>query len=175
MGQLLFEQNNNNLPSPSLTISNGTLLFAPFLVNDNISLGTLNVLLTKSAANMTFTVSLGLYSLTGSTLSIANSASRSFSSTNSGQAFFLSMATTSATQNISAGVWWFGFLLSTGGNSNLGFHGGFNVAVSNPFPGSFIGGRMTDSTNALPSSYATSDLDTTGADALYVPYLLITA
>lgn len=175
MGQLLFEQNMQLLNSPNLlTINNGSLSFFPFNIRDSISFGTLNFLMGKTNNNVTFTMSVGLYSLTGSTLSLTNSISETFSSTNVVQKFYMSLTATSAAQNITPGTWFLGMLVSTGGNSDLSLNGA-TINPGNAFPGAFIGGAMTDSTNALPSSYATSNLDITGSNPVSVPLILLTA
>src|SRR3990167_7544275 len=160
MAQLNFHK---NLPMPpiiddSIAASNGTLSFSPFYPSGSISWATINFLISYASSNKTLSV--GLYSLTGSTLSLANSASRSVNS--SFNRIYISLTATSATQNITPGNWWLGLLISTAGTSGFAFAGQTRIDPSNAFPGAFIGGRMTDSTNALPASYATSDLDTTG-------------
>ena|SRR3990167_2514823 len=174
MTQLNFIQNFNYSPDEFIRISNATLSFVPFQVADSISFLTMNIPLSYSSANMTHTFSLGLYSLTGSSLSLANSISGSISMSAGGRSYF-SMTGTSATQNISAGDWWFGVLVSTGGNSVLDIVGQTILNPLNAFVGNFIGGRMTDSTGALPSSYATSNLDVTGTDAMNIPFIMLSS
>jgi hypothetical protein len=93
------------------------------------------------------------------------------------QQYWISFTNTSATQNITPGTWYFGIVLSfnpssTGFDTHL-LRGHRGFSAENAFPGSFIWGRMTATTGALPSSYATSDLDTTGMDAMGVPYILL--
>ena len=174
MGQLNFAQNFNYIPSQFKIISNGTLSFVPFELADSISFLTMNLGISNSSANMTYTFSVGLYSLTGSSLSLANSISASISRSNSVRGYF-SLTATSAAQNITPGNWWFGILVSTGGNSDIELIGQTTVNPLNAFPGAFIGGRMTASTAALPASYATSDLDTTGDDAMNIPMIILSS
>ena len=69
MPQLNFEQNFNFMANQRIRVSNGTLSFVPFMINDSISFLTMNILITNTSANMTFTGSFGLYSLNASTLS----------------------------------------------------------------------------------------------------------
>ena len=175
MSQLNFEQNFNFLPGGQfIRVSNGTISYIPFLVNDSISFLTMNIPVSNSSANMTHTFSIGLYSLTGSTLSLANSISGSLSRSNSARSYF-SLVATSAVQNITPGNWWFGILISTGGNSVLDLIGQSTINPNNAFPVGFIGGRMTDSTAALPGSIATSALDITGNDAMNVPCIILSS
>ena len=175
MGQLNFEYNINYHPrGAARTISNGTISFIPFNIQDSISLLTLNIAGNGSSANRTLTLSFGLYSLNGISLIIANSLSASMSMDNN-LAKFVSLTATSAAQNITPGTWFWGMLFSTGGNANFSIHGQVNVNPANAFAGGFIGGVMTDSTGALPTSIATSDLNITGLDAMFVPYILLNA
>ena len=118
------------------------------------------------------TVQFGLYSLNGSTLSLANSASNSISFSNA--ISWISMVT-SATQNISPGAWYFALNLLSSQTSNLSMYANSSINPGNAIPGGFLMGRMTASTNAMPASIATSDLDITGSDATRQPYIIITA
>lgn len=186
MPQLSFQQNYNHMPSFSNAISQGTLSFIPFNIDDSISFKTLNVgmeVTLSSLGNISFTLSLGLYSLTGNSVSLANSISLSRSSNNGLGAttsqLYISATATSATQNITPGTWFWG-IVGTSNASLLGdaawsLYIGSLTNAGNAFPGGFIGGRMTASTNALPESYATSDLDITGNDAMGVPYILLSS
>lgn len=126
----------------------------------------------KEGTNSTLkhTFSIGLYSLNGSTLSLANSASGTRTQNSFG---YFTITATSATQNITPGTWWFGFLLSTTGSSGNSIYGQTGLPVGNAFPGGFMGGRMTESTGALPTAYSTSNLDTTGADSNQVPMIIL--
>lgn len=122
--------------------------------------------------------SFGLYSLTGSTLSLANSASGEFdvpliaSNFNS----FHSMVT-SATQNITPGTWYFALNFNTSGvnANNFSFFANSTAAPVNAIPNGLVMGRMTASTGAMPDSIATSELDVTNSDAIRQPYIIITA
>lgn len=173
MPQLNFESNFPVLPIERAVISDATLSFCPINIQDSISLNTVNMAW-SFASSLTLSISLGFYSLTGSTLSLANSLSNTIARTTSG-AGYVSFTNISATQNITPGTWWFGILARTATNSNASFYGQTIINPANAFPGGFIGGRMTDSTNVLPSSYATSDLDITGDDAMAVPMVIISA
>ena len=123
------------------------------------------------------TLQFGLFSLNGSTLSLANSASRTIEHTDSANSWY-SMVT-SATQNISPGAWYFGVNFFTGGevtaHSSASLLGNSTFNPGNAIPGGFLMGRMTASTTAIPASIATSDLDITGSDAIRQPYIIITA
>ena len=119
MGQLTFAQ---NIPYPgelAIAISEATLTVFPFNVYDSISFKTANLAYNlisvatgagpgSTVTQRTANVSLGLYSLNGSTLSLANSVSRTISfpsltAATSRQAGYISMSGTSATQNITPG------------------------------------------------------------------------
>ena len=155
------------------SISANTLLFAPFNLYESISLKTLNIAISADGTAKTMTFKLGLYSLTNSSLSILNSFSGSY--TNSNQLRYLSFTDVSATSNLTPGTWFWGMLVSFSSTSNVSYHGGFTVNPANAFAGNFIGGRMTASTSELPSTYNTSDLDTTGSDGLFVPVIILSA
>ena len=121
------------------------------------------------------TFSLGLYSLTGSTFSLANSASASDSFVSCSANYFVWVSLiTSATQNISPGPWYFAYNIRQAGGAIGNFYGVNPVNPVNANP-AMIRGRMTASTNALPASIATSDLDITGGDANRQYYIIITA
>lgn len=128
------------------------------------------------------TVSFGLYSLNGSSLSLANSASLSSSMTNG----FLRWLTfqTSATQDITPGNWYFGMMSSTAGT------GSFSLLVNNAtnigivsnviYNGNFVRGAFSATTTAFPASIATSDLikePVVSGDQgkFFHPYILISA
>lgn len=179
MPQLNFEYNIGALNDNAKGINQATLSFVPFIVRDSISFATMNIAMEHSGAGgKTNSISIGLYSLNGSTLSLANSISRTATYGGGGENYYVSLADTSATQNITPGTWWWGFLFSTAGaNRSLigGVIDGLLLNAVNAFPGAFIGGAMTDSTNALPSSMATSDLDTTGSGAMFVPFIILSA
>lgn len=122
--------------------------------------------------------SFGLYSMNGSTLSLANSASGEFDVPLVASQFFSwhSLAT-SATQNISPGPWYFALNFNTAGvnATNFAVFGNSSINPGNAVPGGFLMGRMTAATTAMPASIATSDLDITASDALRQPYVIITA
>ena len=178
MGQLNFEQNFEyffaNMTANAFSI--GSVLFAPLNVRESISLINVHINpLFGSSANQTKSFYLGLYSLSGSILSIVNSLSVTIS-TNDGRSYMplLSFSNTSATQNVTPGTWFLGILASTAGRSELSLLGRFTASPDNAFPGAFIGGLMTETTNALPSSMAISNLDITGRPELSTPYILLT-
>lgn len=176
MPQLNFALNGFVFTPPTFaTVNNGSLSFIPFSPTGSISFLTMNVphLLTNS--NMTFTMSFGLYSLTDSSLSLINSISGTHSGAVASKRY-ASLTATSAAQNISPGTWFFGLLYSTGGVSNLRVYGGLASAIgANAFPGGFIGGAMTDSTSALPSLIATSDLNITGTGSIIEAQIILSA
>lgn len=175
MAQLNFHQEYYITPTIITGISDGTLSFVPLNIRDSVSLNTVNMWISFSSAAQTHTFNIGLYSLTGSTLSIANSISGTISASNN-QRRYISFTATSATQNITPGTWWFGLLIRTSGNANISLDAANIINAQNAFPGAFTGGRMSVSTNAIPASIATSDLDITGSDATALrPIIIISA
>lgn len=168
----------NNLMSVSTDASTKAFMsFTPFQVYESVSLNTLHYYAKFSGgtASESITISMGLYSLNGSSLSLSNSGSMSLSLGNASTAIWHDMTTFSATQNVTPGAWWFGFNFSFS-QVGLGSIGGATqLDPANAFPGAFTGGRMTVTTSVLPASYATSDLDITGKDANYVPNIIISA
>ena len=157
-------------------ISVNTVSFFPFNVFDSISLLTLNMPITVGSNN-SVTFEFGLYSISGSSLFLTNTISGATSVGAALSRVYLSCTDVSSAQNITPGTWFFGLRVSASGGSstNISYLRCANVAVSNAFPGGFIGGRMTDSTAALPASIATSDLDTTGTDAMTQPNIILSA
>ena len=161
---------SNNLP----VISQGTIRFIGFNFPGSISLRTINFNVNGSDANRTLSLLLGLYSLNGNTLSLANSISGTVRASQNGL-YFLPLTATSSAQNITPGTWYFGLLCTISSNTNLSFRGITLSTINNAFPGAFYAGLMTDSTSALPASYATSDLDITGGDEVAIPMILLSA
>lgn len=157
--------------------SNGTL--SVHAVNIPLSISFNNVVMLMSVSsdalsNFSGTLQFGLYSLNGSTLSLANSASAANLIITTAYSW-ISMVT-SATQNISPGAWYFAANLfsGVGDHTSVSLFGNSSLNIGNA-PPVFVRGRMTASTNAMPASIATSDMDITGSDATRQPYIIITA
>lgn len=150
---------------------------------DSISFNNVALILSKTgASSQTASFSFGLFSMNGATLSLANSASNTFSAAAT-TVHWLTLAT-SATQNISAGNWFYGMLISTtgsGGVSMIGNEGIVNAAANGyrgfgPPAGPFFRGNLKVSTNAMPTSIATSDCNTEVSDFTGTyPYIVISA
>lgn len=164
----------------NIAYSDGTLSVHAVNIPLSISFNQVVALMSISSAALSAlsaTLQFGLYSLNGSTLSLANSASNTVEHTNSAYSWY-SMVT-SATQNVSPGAWYFAVNLFTGGiatdHSSASFFANSSFNPANAIPGGFLMGRVTASTNAMPASIATSDLDITGSDAIRQPYIIITA
>lgn len=182
MGQLNFAKNFVSPPQDLVILGRTNYerrinIFA-FNFLESISFKTINFCFNFGSNDaFAFSLSLGLYSLNGSTLSLANSLSQTYASTftSANNALYLSMTNTSATQNITPGTWYFGMLVSTGGNSLQRVRGQLTVSAANAFPGGVIGGQYTASTTQLLASIATSDLDTIGQEELSVPYIILSA
>lgn len=180
-----FENFPGHLGANFNGLSNNTLSVHAVNIPLSLSFNTPVVLfraqtLVSTDFTATAQVYLGLYSLNGSTLSLANSASASSTySSNGGQFTSWMSLNTSATQNITPGTWYFGIVgsISGSGGGGIGFPlwGNSSINPGNAIPGGFLMGRMTASTTAMPASIATSDLDITGSDAIKQLYIIITA
>ena len=151
--------------------SNGILSIHAVNIPLSLSFNYPVVLVSRPDSGGTQTIQFGLFSLNGSTFSLANSASQSIGFSNAASWITL---VTSATQNISPGAWYFAINAFSSGTSNLSFYINSSVSPENAQP-VFIMGRMTETTNAMPGSIATSGLDITGSDATRQPYIILTA
>jgi hypothetical protein len=130
---------------------------------------------TTSSTGRTQSISFGLYSLNGSTLSLANSASTLLQFSSNEQVTSWYTLATSATQNITPGTWYFAINVKTSGAGGLSFYGNSSINPVNAIPGGFLMGHRTATTAGLPESIATSDFDITGSDAVKQAYIIITA
>lgn len=170
---------------PSLhTLSNITLYSSNLIMIQGVyipgSLSFVNVMVLKSqgATANTQTYRFALYSLNGSTLSLANSASK----TDSVQALAWVTLVTSATQDITPGNWYLAFMSATAGanGSLMGNPQPQAPLLNYPYGGVFVRGYYPTTTTDFPASIATSDLSKEGSAvsagaALNFPYILITA
>lgn len=175
MAQISTWMNIWNLQgNTSLNVNNNSVTFFPMNFYESISLLTLFMPIRNNNTLGSVSLSLGLYSRTGGTLSIANIISQTYGKTN-GNNWYMSATATSSAQNITPGTWWWGINFSRQ-NSSVSMNP-FAVPVSvpaNSFPG-FYGGAMTVSTAALPNSVATSDLDVTFNDSTFdTPIIILT-
>ena len=146
----------------------------------SISLNTVVYLFSNGAGgagqSRTLTVRFGLYSLNGSTLSLANSGSVQWTYNSVSRVSWISLTAFSSAQNITPGAWYFAFNKSGSGDGIDDFYlGNSSVNPGNGIPGGFLMGHMTVSTGNMPASIATSELDITGSDATRQPYIIITA
>ena len=160
MAQINIFENFDNLHIVgNSSIPANTLQIQRVYIPGSLSFNVPSVVFTKGdSSDASFSVSLGLYSLTGNTLALANSASGSTNGISAILQWF-SMAT-STTQNISPGEWYLGFVYATSSRSNITFRG--NIWPASPgagaSPTSFIRGRYTVSVTNIPASISTSDL-----------------
>jgi len=140
------------------------------------------VLLSQSGSgaiiSRSISISFGLYSLNGGTLSLANSASGGVTISGANSSISWVSLVTSAAQNITPGAWYFAQIIGTskglGGGATLNFLGNSSINPGNAIPG-LVQGRMTVSTGAMPGTIATSELDITGSDAIRQHYIILTA
>lgn len=162
-------------------INTGSLDIGAFIVEGSISFNNVAVIVSQGHTSASVTYSFGLYSLSGSTLSLANSASRAFN-TNANGLSWLTLAT-SVAQDITPGIWYFGFLSSTSGQNSFSLvQSSWNGGETNdPHGGPFFRGRYSTSISSLPASIATSDMvieggvRATAAVQTRIPYILISA
>ena len=151
----------------------------PLSLSFGVPVMLLTVGATDATRSATITINLGLYSLNGSTLSLANSASGSWTNAGSNTSTVWVSMVTSATQNITPGAWYWGvagFMNANAGADYQAFWGNSSINPGNASP-VFIRGRRTvsNATGVMPASIATSELDITGSDATRQPYVIITA
>ena len=133
----------------------------------------------SGAVSENMSLSFGLYSLNGSTLSLANSASANTGLTLNQTAFSWISFATSATQDITPGNWYFAIMSSTtlGGNFSLEMYNRpVELSVAG-YGGVFVRGLMSVSTGAMPGSIATSDILKEGLNdqGARHPYVLISS
>lgn len=174
----------------TIVITNSTFFsFRAFNLNDSISLNTFNIRLnygwSASSATGSATFLMGLYSMNAGTLSLENSGSASHTVTLAANVQqrdrWMQITTFSKTQNITPGTWYLGYHVSFTADTataiyTLGVRGDDPPgSINNAFPGAFIAGNATGTTNAPPSSYATSALDITGQHEMNQPFFIITA
>lgn len=184
MARVLLESNYEFIPQTFHTgLEHAKVTFSPMLIGGSISLAYVNWahrISISASADASYTVSLGLYSLSGSTLSLhqSTSGSKSYASAgaNRNSNLYLTCSFTS-TNDITPGTWWWGAGISLTGSvvgSNSLHAYGESKAGQNSIPNAFYAGALTETTNALPSSYATSNLDNVGIQAS-AQYILISS
>lgn len=133
----------------------------------------------SNTVDATLTVRFGLYSLNGSTLSLANSASNTIGT--SGNLFSWITLVTSATQDITPGNWWLAFGFSrTGAGLSFSIVGNsrFQTAFTHVYGGPFIRGFHSGTSTVMPATIATSNITKEGlnlSDSMNHPYILISA
>lgn len=162
--------------------TNGVLMIHAAYFPGSISFNSINILQSFAGAIVATklnTYQIGLYSLNGGSLSLANSASTTVS-TAALSAAWVSLSI-STTQDITPGIWYLGFLSSSGGDSRaiIAMNSIGASIEDGAVGGPFFRGRFSATTAALPTSMATSALSkegssTVAADYLH-PYIVITA
>lgn len=161
---------------------NGTLPVQGVYIPGSISFNTVAILVSNgNTVGATLSISFGLYSRTGSTLSLANSASASITGTNVAWLSWITLGT-SATQDITPGNWWFGYIHSTSGDDEFRIYNhSFAEQIANRvYGGLFVMGASNASRTNLPASIETSALlkyggSGSGQSAILQPYVIISA
>ena len=160
-----------------LGTDNNTLRVFGVYIPGSISFN--NIIMAVGASGTTaktLTLSFGLYSLNGATLSLANSAS--FSSNPAANQSSWRTFVTSATQDITPGNWYFAINSVTAGNSEFSVkRANNNINIHGVHGGPFLQGYHSVSQTAMPASIATSDFVKDGASSFIntLPYILISA
>src|SRR3990167_3495353 len=138
-----------------------TLSIQGVYIPGSISFNKLAVIVSGSGAvSQNLSLSFGLYSLNGSTLSLANSASRATALTLNQTMFSWLSFATSATQDITPGNWYLAYMNSTALGAGFSLVKGFNVLLFTEVQhqGLFVRGAYSVTTSAFPASIATSDM-----------------
>ncbi len=174
-------ENFNNLHNQGVAGLSGNQTLHAHVVDIPGSLSFNNVafIVSQNHTSASLSVSFGLYSLSGGTLSLANSASGT-TNLSSNRAYWMTLAT-SAAQDITPGNWFFAAMSSTGGQADMSF-----IIAAQPgnlhrggIGGPFVRGVLSVSQTAMPVSIATSDFSKEGGGAvaglLRQPYILISA
>lgn len=170
----LHLQTFNNLGA----VSGDSLRIHGIELEGSLSFNTPAIIVSQGHTAATLTFSLGLYSLSGSTLSLANSASNTFN-TNANGLRWMTLVT-SVAQNVTPGNWYFAILYTSGGNAAVSIFnnsgGGFSQGG---YGGVFVRGYYSATTGAFPASIATSNMTKEGTDSAGLstvhPYVLISA
>lgn len=170
--------------------SSATLNLSPVLFIDTQNWATGNVFFSRqttgagagSTMTQSWSVSLGLYSLTGTNLTLVTSMAGTSSVVISSSAFrpvFPHAVVATATTTVAPGQYWYGYLWSTAAGSTLNFSPAnaysrtgwstrYTVAIT-----SLVGGNLATSTNTLPASIASSDITRDGASANITPFIVL--
>lgn len=161
------------------TASNGFLMLHGIVLPGSISLNTLAFIVNGVGTTAkTLSLSFGLYSMNGASLSLANSGSTSTNpAVNMTSWLTLSM---SATQDITPGNWYFAVISATAGQSGLFLGAGsLDNFVHAAYGGKFVHGFHSVTQTDVPASVATSDLvfalETADAKKSSMAYILISA
>lgn len=161
--------------SPAAVSNTNSLFINGVVFDHSVSLNTINVLFfQQNLGTNSITVSFGIYSLNGASLSLQNSGSTS-TSIGGGATRFLSF-TMSAAENLSPGNWYFGIINS---QNTCRIGGMVGRTASGGAPGGvLVDGVYSASQTVLAASYATSDFIVYGDSSSTVstyPYILISA
>lgn len=168
----------------------GTLPIFGFYLGSTLPFTSVNILLSCSGAtNRTISVSFGLYSLNGSTLSLANSASGSMTAGGSSTSWV--SLVTSAAQNLSAGNWFTALVYTTAGDSRwsiaarqilipsgasagAGTHTpNWNTIRPGGVAADFAFGIRATSTGGIPATIHSSDVAQNVLTVIKQPYVII--
>lgn len=146
-------------------------------IYDSISWNNVAMVVSGGSSDVTYNILVGLYSLTGSTLTLVNQATNTWQSGYS----WVSLVT-SATSNITPGNWWLGWVYTRNSGRAISFWGNnsppsFNDGEIEP---DYIRGVFTANTAALPGSINRNEIggegrSSGGSQSSFQPYILISA
>lgn len=178
----VFENYNliHNVITDNMPGANATISFRAFNIPDSLTLNSVAMLISLNSSRSA-TISFGLYSFTGSTLTLVDSASGLISSSTTSPLIWSSLSI-SASYNIVPGTWYFAILGSFNPNvqSAAYYNDALNLAQlgSGLYGGAPIAGGYSTTTAALPASLNVTEI-LIGAggnsNAMHFPYILISA
>lgn len=149
----------------------GNMSFFPLPIPEDVPWKRVNAAFIQTAVGTgTGSMSVGLYTLSGGTLSMVNFATGTTTYSNNNGIGYLPLTSVSATTYLTPGMYYFGINMTTSGGAPMDCVGNSSQSTlsiwwQNPYPGVFQAGSATASTSALPSSVATTDIDVTFEDA----------
>jgi len=139
------------------------------------------IIIAQGDTGASATMNFGLYSLSGATMSLANSATATVNFTANGTSWVTFV--TSATQDITPGNWYFVLTSTLGGVSSLSYlmnNLGIVIESNVGYGGGLVRADYSVSTTVLPASIHTSQFSKEGnissaLNAYRVAYMLISA
>lgn len=171
MGQYLFESIPDLLDFDSWVMTINSIHVLGAILDNSIVFSNGHILI-GNAANMSATLEVGLYSLTGNTLSQMCSATLQAGQTASFARYYTTL-NFGGTYTLNPGAYWFMVRGSTQSAAALSF-GGYTMASQiNGQPGIPVYGRYSATSSALPATCLTSDITKPSSANIMLPYILL--